>query len=69
MPGKCWKGDLDEYSNFEIDCFLIKGGGEIEYSENLWIISFCQQGIEGKNNKDIRTIKESQRSTGRETFC
>ncbi len=31
---------------------MIKGGGKIEYSEKLWISSFCQQGIERKNNED-----------------
>jgi len=31
---------------------LIQGDGKIEYSEKLWISSFCQQGVERKNNED-----------------
>lgn len=31
---------------------MIQGDGKIEYSEKLWISSFCQQGVERKNNED-----------------
>lgn len=39
---------------------MIKGGGKIEYSEKLWISSFCQQGVERKNNEDAVFFRDFQ---------